>query len=92
MLTVEGEQRLTYMSAAYSEYARKTGAAPIPFCENLILGGHGPVPHEAILPVLEALPQQIVLSNEDILLLFEPFDQTQYVLAPTEWTFTLSKP
>lgn len=93
VLHVESDKRLVYMSAAYSEYARNAGVSDaLPPCDTLILGGHGPVPHAAILPVLEALPQQIVLANEEILILFEPLDGTEYILYPTERILDLSAP
>lgn len=92
MLNVDfGNSTLSYMSAAYTEYARHAKILrPLPPSDALILGGHGPIPHEEILPIWKDIPGQILLANEDVLRLFEPVDGTLYLPFPEQKRFLLS--
>ncbi|MBQ8357137.1 MAG: ComEC/Rec2 family competence protein [Clostridia bacterium] len=84
-----GETSLTYQSGAYSEYARHAGKEEPHVADYLILGSHGPVPHEAVLPILAESPREIVIAHERILLCYEPLFDTRYVYLPAERTYVL---
>ena len=85
-----GGQSLCYQSAAYSEYARHAGVEGLTAAECLILGSHGPIPHEPILPAMLGIPAQVVLADEDDLPHFDPPWDTRYILAPARMTVRLS--
>ncbi|MBQ8341938.1 MAG: ComEC/Rec2 family competence protein [Clostridia bacterium] len=78
-----GEMCVRYESAAYSEYARQQG-----ICDgerqisHLILGGHGPRPHEAILPADATALREVWLANDEIVKHHTPLPGVTYVIAP----------
>ena len=66
-----GNGDLVYQSAAHSEYERGLGiSSPVTETDHLILGGHGPNPHESISPTVMAEPQGVVISSKDHLPLY----------------------
>lgn len=85
-----GQGGVTYQSAAYSEYARHLSENGEEITTDyLILGGHGPNPHESILPHLTRPPREVVLSDEDALLHLEPSLDCAYVLLPQKIIYRL---
>jgi hypothetical protein len=88
-----GDESLSYMSAAYSEYARHAlSPTAIPASDTLILGGHGPVPHEAVAPVLDTVPSKILFASEDAAELLALPDGAECLLSPPEKRLLLSVP
>jgi glyoxylase-like metal-dependent hydrolase (beta-lactamase superfamily II) len=67
-----GGSQLLYQSDAYSEYARLQGVEKELSASHLILGGHGPVPHEEIAPALGAGVQDVLLSDRTAKRLLSP--------------------
>lgn len=85
-----GETSLGYQSAAYSEYARNTDIEANEVSEDyLILGGHGPVPHAEVAPVMDAIPLEIVIANETALQLHTTRYDTSYILLPQTVSYRL---
>ena len=77
-----GETALVYQSAARSEYERHQTAESAIAGDYLILGSHGPVPHEEIAPSLQSTPKEIVIGNEKALLQYEAVHDCRYILYP----------
>ena len=85
-----GETSLCYESAAYSEYIRHAEYEP-PLCDAkyLILGGHGPNPHEAVLPIAIGEPGEIIFANQTVFLQYAGEHRGTYVLLPEMRRFIL---
>lgn len=77
-----GDKTLLYQSAARSEYERHQAAEGCVAGDYLILGSHGPVPHEKIAPLLQETPLEIVIGNEKALLQYEELHDSRYILYP----------
>ncbi len=89
-LTVNfGDSALYYESAALSEYRRaREVLVPTPRAELFILGAHGPLPHEAVIPC--ATPGSTVLiPNDEVLLCLEVRQDLYYVVEPLQYHFIL---
>lgn len=77
-----GEKTVVYQSASFSEYQRDKMIENTVTGDYLILGSHGPVPHEAIDPKLESTPLEIVIGNEKVLLRYEVTHDCRYIFYP----------
>lgn len=84
-----GEKTLTYQSAARSEYERHQAVESAVTGDYLILGSHGPVPHEEIASTLQSPLKEIVIGNEKALLQYEAAHDCRYILYPEVKTYLL---
>lgn len=82
-----GEKTLLYQSAALSEYERLREKESRMTGDYLILGSHGPVPHEKIDPALQETPLEIVIGNEKALLQYEGLYDSRYIVYPEVKTY-----
>lgn len=84
-----GESSLCYHTAALSEFERHAGASHSCAPSALILGAHGPVPHEPISVPEAPAPGAVLIGKEDFLPLLETKDGTRYFKYPQKHAFVL---
>lgn len=84
-----GEKTLVYQSAALSEYQGLREKESLVTGDYLILGSHGPVPHERIDLALQNTPLEILIGNEKALFQYEGLYDSRYFLYPEVKTYLL---
>ena len=84
------ERTVCYQSAALGEYADALSFALSPVdAQYLILGGHGPVPHETIRLELSQTVEEVVISDERALDQYIFASGVTHTLLPKQVVYTL---
>ncbi len=82
-------QTLCYHSAALSEYLREQERSHDCHATHLVLGAHGPVPHDTVqLPPGDAL-STVLVGSERAMTLLEPREDLVYFIYPDKHTYVL---
>ena len=84
-----GEQTLCYHTAALSEYLRKEAKAHDCTATHLVLGAHGPVPHEAVEFACTSSLSSVLLGSEKVLELVKVQEGPVYYVCPEKRTYLL---
>jgi len=84
-----GEKTLCYHSAALSEYLRHAQKEHACHAEELILGAHGPVPHEAVEIPQTPLPSRVLVGSEEVLSLLKVAPDVRYLFYPEKHLYVL---
>ena len=83
------EKSVYYESAAFSEYAIAHGIARDPREVSLyIVGAHGPVPREEIVPLITE-NTTVILPNDTVIAHFLPQESHTYIVAPKTYVTVL---
>ena len=85
-----GNDIACYHTAALSEFERKTGQAHSCNAELLLLGAHGPVPHEEIVITADD-PQTVLIGREDMLELMLQEEDMTYLYWPEKYSMVLGE-
>ncbi len=84
-----GASSLCYHTAALSEFLRAEGSVHNCAAECLILGAHGPVPHDEITLPAQGELRLVVIGNENVLYWLSLREDVEYIPFPERYDYLL---